>query len=117
MTRRRKTPAPDPLPVVNLLIAILQGTPLLQGARCRIRPEVFDATHPIGQGASSTRHHLDARAAAVAECERCPALPACRSWLESLPASQRPSGIVAGQLTRRPTMKLTATQHNPEGQS
>jgi WhiB family redox-sensing transcriptional regulator len=106
MTRRRKTPAPVPLPVVDLLAAILRDTPRLQGARCRTHPEVFDATHPIGRGACSTRHHVDARAAAVAVCQRCPALPACRAWLESLPASQRPSGIVAGQLT---TTKGTET--------
>nr|WP_220096340.1 WhiB family transcriptional regulator [Mycolicibacterium fortuitum] len=40
--------------------------------------------------------------AAKALCATCPALSACRSWLESLPAQERPTGVVAGLVIKRP---------------
>lgn len=104
MTRRLRPPAPDgPL---GLLIVILRGAPRLPGARCRDRADLFDATHAIGRGASSTRKIAAARAAAAAECAQCPALVACSAWVDGLRPAHRPSGVVAGRITN----------HRPSGE-
>ena len=34
-------------------------------------------------------------------CHRCPALPRCRRWFDSLPTNRRPSGVVAGVVVGR----------------
>jgi hypothetical protein len=97
MTRRRNSP-PEPDGPLGLLIAILSDTPRLPGALCRAYPDLFDATHAIGQ-AAMTRHLAEARAQAKSVCRTCPALTECAAWVESLRPSERPGGVIAGRVT------------------
>jgi WhiB family redox-sensing transcriptional regulator len=56
---------------------------------------VFDA-------AAADRRHLTqvaaVRQAALQICAHCPELTRCRDWVDSLPASQRPLGVIAGRI-------------------
>lgn len=113
MTPRRR-PLPPPTPEINLLIAILQGTPYLDGASCRGRAEVFDAALIEGQGARP-EGRAAARAAAKQICAGCPALAQCADWVRATPEGRRPAGIIAGRTGGHPSFKRTAAQHNPEG--
>lgn len=79
------------------LLDSLGGLPVLPGARCRHRWELFDATIHEGRGAPTTAV-LDARNEALAICNSCPALAACAAWVESLPPRHRPHGVIAGQV-------------------
>ncbi|MCV7141404.1 hypothetical protein H7J76_19795 [Mycolicibacterium fortuitum] len=75
-------------------MADLFTTPELPGALCRGRWALFDPADRDDDHQVVERLHTEA----VALCSRCPALAACQSWLESLPAHKRPTGIVAGRL-------------------
>jgi WhiB family redox-sensing transcriptional regulator len=84
----RTAPLPlDPAGTAELLGRILRGVPRLPGAACRDQPGVFGSDDE------------DDQAVAVAICQSCSALPACAAWVDSLPRSQRPNGVVAGQST------------------
>ncbi|MEH3129156.1 MAG: WhiB family transcriptional regulator [Mycolicibacterium neoaurum] len=80
-------------PVLAALISATR-TPALPGARCRGRAHLFDERHPD----ENTEVARQRQTQALGLCSRCPALDACRVWLNSLPASQQPSGVVAGLL-------------------
>lgn len=97
--------------VAELLADIAATAPHLAGAACVGRWELFDV---------ETRD--DARTPeAVAICQRCPALPECRTWLDSLKPSQRPMGVVAGRFVQprgllkapTPPARATAEQRRP----
>jgi len=94
----------------ELLIAILGGTPRLDGARCVGRPELFDPAAPDEAAADAADRHE----AAVHLCRACPALAACRAWHDSLKPSQRPAGVIAARAPKpaarpgRPTRKEPA---------
>jgi hypothetical protein len=71
-----------------LLRAAITPLPDLTGAACAGRSDLFDL-RPV--------HHDDrVYREALALCARCPALGACRAWFTSLPAAQRPVGVIAG---------------------
>ncbi|BCO35501.1 hypothetical protein BMW24_022985 [Mycobacterium heckeshornense] len=72
------------------LLAPLRGVPLLPGASCVGRHELFDQTDPV------------AVEYAIHTCRSCPALAACRSWFDALPAGERPVGVVAGTVNPYP---------------
>ncbi|WP_235633005.1 WhiB family transcriptional regulator [Mycolicibacterium fluoranthenivorans] len=73
---------------------MLWRLPALPGALCRGVPELFDSEEP------------DDVAEAVALCERCPALEACRTWTDGLRYPSLPSGVVAGRRrSRRPRVQ------------
>jgi len=72
------------------LFEALQSAPNLSGALCKGRWDLFDET---------TDPELIERATHI--CASCPAATACAEWLDSLPKSQRPCGVVAGRLHRR----------------
>ena len=74
----------------------LGSVPALPGALCRGDWELFDAT--IGSRGGDREQLQAARDAAVALCQRCPALSPCGSWFDSLPKAARPSAITAGRL-------------------
>ncbi|KUH90634.1 hypothetical protein AU187_24490 [Mycobacterium sp. IS-1556] len=80
---------------IALLARILHGVPVLPGALCPDHPHVFytssDTTDP------ETRDY--AATTAIRLCKACPALEACRDWLDSLPAAERPLGVVAGRIS------------------
>ncbi|MCA2320705.1 hypothetical protein JF732_18840 [Mycobacterium intracellulare] len=71
------------------LAGALAGVPLLEGARCKGRPERFDL---------DIRSHREAIDWATYTCGACPALRKCRRWVDSLPSRQWPSGVVGGRL-------------------
>jgi hypothetical protein len=43
----------------------------------------------------------NARVVALQICQSCPALQPCRQWFDSLPAPQRPRGVIAGRLVTK----------------
>lgn len=79
-------------PVGSLFAAI--GTPALPGARCRGRSHLFDAGRKGERAESVAQRH----AQAVQLCSGCPSLDRCRTWVDSLKPSRRPTGVVAGQV-------------------
>lgn len=81
---------------IRALSKILDRSARLPGAACAGRPELFDPAGEYEPRQSVIRRHE----AAVRLCRfTCPALAECELWLEQLPRSQRPAGVVAG---RRP---------------
>lgn len=92
----RTAPLPlDPGGTAELVGKILRGIPPLPGALCRSEAELFGSDD------------ADDQAAAAAICRACPALPQCSEWVASLPKSQRPLGVVAGQPTNKLEGSLT----------
>lgn len=87
------------------LIASLAGAPALVGARCRGRGHLFDvAERGEDPEVVAARHNQ-----AVGLCQHCPALDRCRAWVNGLPRTKRPEGVVAGRLTQS---KRLANQAN-----
>jgi hypothetical protein len=76
------------------LFAALAGVPHLEGARCLGRPHLFDPVDRGERAETVAERHRQA----LGLCQQCPALALCRTWVESLPASRRPSGVVAGEV-------------------
>ncbi len=74
-------------------------TPALPGALCRGKHALFDPAEPSDDHRVLDQLHREA----VALCDTCPALARCRSWIESLPAHKRPTGVVAGRLITEET--------------
>lgn len=83
------------------LLFSLSGVPSLPGAACRGLAPTFD--DPDGNEPAPDVEHR--RTVALALCGQCSALTRCRQWLESLPANQRPSGVVAGTVVESPTTR------------
>ncbi|MGV0618170.1 hypothetical protein ABQE58_25080 [Mycolicibacterium elephantis] len=85
-------------PWVALLEKVLRDSAALPHAFCRERPELFDPpaadTHPDDADY--------AERAALRLCRACPELNPCAAWVESLPKSKRPCGVVAGQVPAAP---------------
>lgn len=75
------------------LVGQLASIPTLPGARCRGHHALFDGSSWDEDPAVRQARH----SAALAICTRCPALALCADWLDSLPKSQRPLGVVAGR--------------------
>ena len=72
------------------LLTVAARSPDLAGAVCTdpgVR-ELFDAA------VESTA--VEVSEDALFACSRCPALGACRAWVEGLPAKQRPVGVIGG---------------------
>jgi WhiB family transcriptional regulator, redox-sensing transcriptional regulator len=86
------------------LFGALAAAPRLPGAACVGRHELFDSKH------ESDPNRAEAEAAAMKIClTECGAYSQCRDWIQSLPASRRPSGVVAG-VVRRPRTKTPASR-------
>lgn len=75
--------------VGRLMAAWVGSVPRLEDAACRGNPGPFDLDVRAG------REAVDA---AVEICLDCPAMLDCGAWVDSLPADQKPAGIVAGRL-------------------
>lgn len=69
---------------LDLVGAILDGTPALPGAACRHRPALFDPDSGDPDNAARL-------------CQTCPVLDPCRRWAERQPAGQL-CGVVAARL-------------------
>ncbi|MET0996339.1 MAG: hypothetical protein ABWY20_20695 [Mycobacterium sp.] len=76
----------------ELLTALADAVPALPGARCVSERDLFDRAALKGHGTD--------RRLAVGVCRACSALTACTQWVDALPPSARPHGIVAGWLVR-----------------
>ncbi|BDB43852.1 MULTISPECIES: hypothetical protein [Mycobacterium] len=77
---------------VESISSVLGEIPRLDRANCKGRADVWDEEDPTSWRVRQ----------AMAGCRTCPALRDCSDWLASLPRSQRPPGVVAGRLNRRP---------------
>lgn len=75
------------------LMSAAGGTPYLEGAACRGRPELFDLELKANRELVERAQHM---------CRRCPALGACAAWIAATPAYLRPAGVVAGELLGPP---------------
>ena len=86
------------------LLSSLAGVPVLSGARCRGRHHLFD------EAAADEQEHVTAarHAQALRICQSCPALDACTGWVDSLPASKRPPGVIAGRIITQRKERRTA---------
>ncbi len=74
------------------LAAAISAAPAFPGARCRGRPHLFDP----GEAQEPVDIVVQRQAQALELCARCPSLGRCRDWLDSLPRSKKPRGVVAG---------------------
>jgi hypothetical protein len=74
---------------------------------CRGHPDVFDPPEH-GDDHTDTAERI---AFAVKACRRCPALAACKAWFNSLPAKERPTGVVAGRV-HADTRAIATTERN-----
>ncbi|SHQ69014.1 Uncharacterised protein [Mycobacteroides abscessus subsp. abscessus] len=90
------------------------ATPVLPGARCRGRHELFDAAIGDGRGALDERDY--ARQAAARICRQCPALASCREWFDSLPHEQRPLGVTAAVVVNSCPPRKTRGLTTKDGQ-
>jgi hypothetical protein len=75
---------------LSLLRGAIAELPDLTGAACAGRSDLFDL-RPVDSDDRAYRE-------ALALCARCPVLDACRAWFASLPAAQRPVGVIAGRI-------------------
>ncbi|GAS87542.1 hypothetical protein [Mycolicibacterium brisbanense] len=74
------------------LLAAVGVAPALPGARCRGKHHLFDdAGKDEAPEVVAQRHQQ-----ALGLCRSCPALASCGRWVDSLPRSRRPPGVVAG---------------------
>jgi hypothetical protein len=85
--------------IAELLRDITNGVPALRGALCKANPDLFD----IADG--HDRRSID-RAAAI--CAQCGAFEACADWVDGLPKSLRPSGVVAMRFIPAPKVRPLA---------
>jgi hypothetical protein len=76
------------------ILAAVGAAPALPGAKCRGRHHLFDPAVPGEDPDNVTARH----AQALGLCSHCPALDKCRDWLDSLPPSRRPFGVIAGNV-------------------
>lgn len=92
-------------PFEQLVSSSLAGIPLLRGARCRGRHTLFDPQARTESDDVAAARHRQAIGLCVGITHAdpgCPALEACRTWVQSLPAAQQPTGVVAGKLLGSP---------------
>ena len=80
--------------IESLLAELSHGTPELRGARCRGRGHLFDPR----EGRESPETVQARHAQALGLCRSCEALTACKSWLDGLPRSRKPLGVIAGTI-------------------
>jgi hypothetical protein len=78
---------------VGALLTAL-SVPTLTGAKCKGKHTIFD---PPERGGVS-RSQVMNQERALRMCRRCPCLAECRRFYDSLPARQRPTGVVAGRV-------------------
>ncbi|OPX05957.1 hypothetical protein [Mycobacterium sp. AT1] len=94
------------------MAALAAEIPALPGAACKAHCDLYERTisehHAAGR---LTKTELDdARREALRLCAGCEAQMQCRAWLDALPKSRRPRGVVAGVvITTAGTPSKTAT--------
>lgn len=75
--------------------AMIRSAPDLRGALCA-GSDRWD--YDLDQAGETPTERTERLERAVAICRRCPVLAQCRSWVETLPPSKRPTGVVGGRL-------------------
>lgn len=92
---------------MDSLLGSLLGVPSLPGAKCRGRSHLFDAAEQYEPAEIVEQRHNQAKRL----CAGCSSLETCRTWLESLPLSRKPVGVVAGRVIhpRKPRSRMEAT--------
>ncbi|WP_082947664.1 WhiB family transcriptional regulator [Mycobacterium sp. E2479] len=90
---------------VQRLFASMLSVPRLAGAACRGRPELFDLDH---------RSCPDEIERAQRICSACPAMAACRAWIDATPEQRRPTGVVAGMLLGPPAPASSQSKPAPD---
>lgn len=84
------------------VFGVLNAIPNLPGSLCRGHEHVFDP--PDDHPDPGPLHR-----AAIDVCGICPALTACREWVQGLTPRERPTGVTAGLLhTPKRPRKATA---------
>ena len=83
---------------LDALLTALAGVPALPGARCRGRSHLFDEADRDEPPEVVEQRH----AQAVGLCRHCPALASCTEWVDGLPNSKRPPGVIAGRINPKP---------------
>lgn len=78
--------------------AALSIAPAFPGARCRGRSHLFDPPASREPAEVVAQRHTQA----IGLCQQCPALDACKTWLNGLSTAKKPHGIVAGQIIAPP---------------
>ncbi|MGZ9828754.1 hypothetical protein ACXYTP_17750 [Tsukamurella ocularis] len=80
---------------IDMIAAVLDSVPKLDGAACDGQHELFDGGRPGEHPDDVAYRH----AVAATICRnRCPALPDCARWLDRLAPRRRPAGVVAGTI-------------------
>ncbi|BDB43319.1 MULTISPECIES: helix-turn-helix domain-containing protein [Mycobacterium] len=92
----------------EMLAALAAALPPLPGARCLGQWELFDATSTPWRKRKPPAAVRQARHDALDACAQCPALMACRDWLDNLTPDQQPHGVVAGRIIRPPATPTAA---------
>lgn len=87
------------------LLGALMGAPRLPGARCIGRHQLFDPPGDHEPPEQVAQRHT----AAKRLCQSCDALASCEQWLDSLPRTRRPPGVIAGQIHIHPSDKRRRT--------
>lgn len=103
--------------IAQNLFDALGGAPSLPGAKCRGRHRLFD---PKAEFDPEPPEHTEQRhRQALALCAECPALARCADWVDSLPRSKRPSGVVGGRVNnskpRMPSKTISVTARIEKG--
>jgi hypothetical protein len=90
---------------------LLHAAPDLPGAACTGHWELFDSTINLNTVEDRpTKQELEyARAEAPLLCKSCEALRSCRAYLNGRRPSQRPPGVIAGQIITTSGRTLTTT--------
>lgn len=79
---------------VELLAQILRDSPRLRDGACVGREDLFDPAREDEAAEDVEYRHSRARRI----CRTCPVLVECREWVEQLKPSQRPVGVVHGEV-------------------
>ncbi|CAN5407543.1 hypothetical protein BH09ACT7_BH09ACT7_05010 [soil metagenome] len=108
-----KSPPPPRASTGDLVLAAViaaVATPPLQGARCVGRWGLFDEADPDEDSADVGARHRQA----LNLCQLCPAMSACARWVGALPATQRPSGVIAGRVNHHSPAAWPESSTNQE---
>jgi WhiB family redox-sensing transcriptional regulator len=106
---RRTTLSGVPPEWLALAQIIVANMPRLENAACAGRWGLFDHHR------HKDPHRVTDEASALQLCAHCPALTACKAWVQGLPVWQRPTGVVAGQVVQPPKGSLPTGR--PRGRS